>query len=80
MQGRNLEQSEEIFSAYVELAERPPQSPSLAGGRWRLGMVYEKQGRKAEALEQYRLAAELDPEWEQPREEIERLEKELSGR
>jgi tetratricopeptide (TPR) repeat protein len=77
MQGRNLEQAEQLLLGYAKLTEPPPFGASIAGARWRLGLVYEKQERKQEALEQYQLAAELAPDWEEPRQDVERLKKEL---
>jgi tetratricopeptide (TPR) repeat protein len=77
LQGRNLEEAQTIFEAYIAQPELLPRAPSFAGAHWRLGLVYEKQGRKNDALEQYRAAAELFPNWEAPREDVERLEKEI---
>ena len=78
LQGRNLEQAEEFLVSYVELPERPRRGPSFARAHWRLGLVYEKQGRKEAALEQYRMASEIFPDWEDPKKDIARLEKELA--
>jgi tetratricopeptide (TPR) repeat protein len=79
LQGRNLEEAAAIFEDYIAQEELPPRAPSVAGARWRLGLVYEKRGLKSEALEQYRTAAELLPNWEQPRKDVERLEKEIGN-
>jgi tetratricopeptide (TPR) repeat protein len=77
MQGRYLEEAEAIFVDYIARDELPPFAPSVAGAHWRLGLVYEKQGRKPEALEQYRAASEFLPDWEEPKQDIQRLEREL---
>ncbi len=42
-------------------------------------MVFEKQGRKQEALEQYRAALALAPDFQQAQDDLQRLEKELAG-
>ncbi|NIR44380.1 MAG: tetratricopeptide repeat protein [Gemmatimonadetes bacterium] len=78
LQGRNLEEAERLLIDYLA-AEWRPRSPSPAGAHWRLGLVYEKQGRVAEALEQYRTAAELLPDWEAPRQDVARLERQAGG-
>ncbi len=73
LQGRNLEQAEDIFLEYVALSEYPPRSPSKAGAYWRLGLVYEKQDRVEDALQAYRKAVELL--FQRAIEDVERLEK-----
>ncbi len=73
LQGRNLEQAEDIFLEYLALSEYPPESPSKAGAYWRLGQVYEKQDRVEDALRVYRKAVELH--FQRAIEDVERLEK-----
>ncbi len=77
LQGQELDKAERILLAYVELPELPRFAPSHAGAHWRLGVVYEKQGRKNEALARYRTAAEMEPNFQQAREDAERLAEEL---
>ncbi len=80
IQGRELDKAEKILKAFVEIDELPPFSPSHAGAHWRLGLVYEKQGLKDQALVRYRMAAELEPDFKQAREDADRLAKELGGK
>ena len=51
----------------------PKKLPSLAHARWRLGMIYEKLGRKDLARREYETALKLDAELEQAREALENL-------
>jgi tetratricopeptide (TPR) repeat protein len=56
----NLEEAEAAFTRY--LSEGPaPNGPDEAAARWRLGMVYDLQGRRDEALRELRKAVELSP-------------------
>ncbi|NIM48617.1 MAG: serine hydrolase [Gemmatimonadales bacterium] len=48
------------FKQYLE-HEQQPEIPSHAAARWRLGMVYELQGRIEEARAEYEAALRLDP-------------------
>ncbi len=75
LQGRNLEQAEDIFLEYLALSEYPPRSPSRARAYWGLGLVYEKQDRVEDALQAYRKAVELFPRFQRAIEDVERLEK-----
>ncbi len=79
LQGTNLDEAAKILEAYVTLPELPPFSPAIAGAHWRLGVVYEKQGRKNEALEQYQTAVTMAPDFQQAKEDLERLEEEVAG-
>ncbi len=79
LQGRSLEDAERLLVAYIAQDERPPNGPSFAGAHWRLGLVFEKQGRTDEAIGEYRKAAELIPNWEDPKKDADRLEKVARG-
>jgi tetratricopeptide (TPR) repeat protein len=59
--GVDLAAAEAAFRTFIA-AEKRPVRPDLASAHWRLGLVLERQGRAAEALDEYRLAHELDPD------------------
>ncbi len=80
LQGQELDRAEQFLLAYIELPELPDFAPSHAGAHWRLGTVYEKQGRKSDALASYKMAVEMEPDFRQAREDAERLAKELGGK
>lgn len=73
--GSNLDRGEEYLKSY--LASTPDRSdwPSHAGAREWLGQLYEKQGKPAEAAEQYRAALQLEPGNRSARERLAKLEK-----
>ncbi len=72
LSGQRLEEGETALLDY--LRHQPgPRDPSHAGARWRLGMIYELQGRPAEARREYEAALELDPKLDGARESLKRL-------
>lgn len=77
LEGQELDKAEQLLLAYIDLPELPRFAPSHAGAHWRLGTVYEKQGRKSDALASYKTAVGLEPDFRQAREDAERLAKEL---
>ena len=56
----DLDEAERCFKRYLEV-EAPPNAPSWAAAHWRLGMVYEIQGKLDLALVELRKAVELAP-------------------
>ncbi|MBC7922400.1 MAG: tetratricopeptide repeat protein, partial [Ferruginibacter sp.] len=58
LSGKRLERGESCLLSYLK---HQPQGnePSLAGANFRLGMIYEKQNRKAEARKHYEIALRL---------------------
>ncbi len=56
----DLDLAARSFKQYLE-HEQQPENPSHAAARWRLGMVYELQGRIDEARAEYEAALRLDP-------------------
>lgn len=71
----NLADAEKNLKAY--LASTPDRSdwPSHAAARYWLGRLYESQGKRGEAAEQYRAALQLDPEDKDAKTHLEHLEK-----
>jgi tetratricopeptide (TPR) repeat protein len=57
----DLDEAERCFKRYLEV-EAPPNAPSWAAAHWRLGMVYEIQGKLDLALIELRKAVELAPQ------------------
>ncbi len=71
----NLPEAEKDLKAY--LASTPDRSdwPSHAAAREWLGRLYEAQGKRSEAAEQYRAALQLDPDSKEAKARLEKLEK-----
>ena len=71
----NLSDSERDLKSY--LASTPDRSdwPSHAGAREWLGRLYELQGKRADAAEQYREALQLEPKRKEAKSRLEKLEK-----
>jgi tetratricopeptide (TPR) repeat protein len=57
---RNLDEAEAYFKHYLEV-EPGPNSPDWAAAHWRLGMVYDLQGKTDLALAELRKAVEMAP-------------------
>lgn len=68
----DLAAAEEGFKAYIAAEDRP-EEPEVASAHWRLGLVYEKQGRYAEAMAELDEAIRLNPEHVMAVESKERL-------
>jgi cytochrome c-type biogenesis protein CcmH/NrfG len=73
--GTELPRAEEYLKSY--LASTPDRSdwPSHASAREWLGRLYEAEGKRAEAAEQYRAALQLDPGRKESRARLQQLEK-----
>jgi tetratricopeptide (TPR) repeat protein len=56
----DLHEAERCFLRYLEV-EPPAYGAPWAAAHWRLGMVYDAQGRRDEALSAFRRAVEMDP-------------------
>jgi tetratricopeptide (TPR) repeat protein len=50
-------------------------APSLARARWRLGQALERQGRKAEAVEQLEAAVQMDPSFDDAKKDLKRVKR-----
>lgn len=58
--GQRLDRAEQALKDFLDAPPRP-NSPRPAGAHWRLGTIYEQQGRKDLAEEEYRKSLALDP-------------------
>jgi len=72
LSGQRLDRGAEALRAY--LAYRPKDTdPSLASAHYRLGTIYEKQGRRDLARQEYATTVRLDPGQKDAREGLERV-------
>jgi len=70
----SLEKAEMCFKKYLE--KKPSKnSPSWAAAHWRLGMVYDLQGKTDWALKELKKAVELEPESESFKKTLKEVEK-----
>ena len=78
LSSKDLSRAEEYLKSY--LASTPDRSdwPPHASAREWLGRLYEAQGKRAEAAEQYRAALQLDPKRKEAKARLEKLEKSSS--
>ena len=67
-----LARAERYFRKYL-LQESEAESPSHAAARWRLGLVLEHQGRKAEAITEIEAALKADASIEPAKKDLKRL-------
>jgi tetratricopeptide (TPR) repeat protein len=68
------ERAEPLFRAY--LGQEPEGgAPDLAAAHWRLGQVYDKLGRKEEAIREFEAALRLKPGFKAAAKDLERLRK-----
>ncbi len=74
VENKSLDHAEGLLRAY--LAQEPEgTAPDLAATHWRLAQLYEKQGRRAEAVKALETALGLRPRFPQARKDLERLAK-----
>jgi tetratricopeptide (TPR) repeat protein len=73
----NLTAAEEYLKSYLATTPNRSDWPSHAGAREWLGRLYEQEGKRAAAAEQYRSALLLDPGRKDAQERLAKLEKEL---
>lgn len=72
--GGELTKAESYLRKYLaETKEPEPGAPILAGARWSLGLVYEKQGRAADARHELEAALRLKPDFEAAKRDLKRL-------
>ena len=70
----NLDEAETCFKRYLEV-EAPANAPDWAAAHWRLGMVYDLQGKTDLALAELRKAVELAPDNKEFRKTLKEVEK-----
>lgn len=72
LSGQNLDRAEQALKQFLEAPPRE-NGPRPAAAHWRLGIVYEKQGRNDLAGEEYRAALGLDPEFAEAKKSLAKL-------
>jgi tetratricopeptide (TPR) repeat protein len=70
--GKDLPRAERYARKYLS-QEPEPNASSFAVAHWRLALVLEKQGRKADAIAELQTAARLDPKFEPAQKDLKRL-------
>ncbi len=75
LSSRDLGGAEQYLKSYLANTPERSEWPSHASSREWLGRLYEAQGKRAEAAEQYRAALQIDPSRKEARTRLERLEK-----
>ena len=75
LSGDDLAQAEEYLKSYLARSPERSDWPSHAAAREWLGRVYESEGKRAEAAEQYRTSLQLEPGRKGVQLRLERLEK-----
>jgi tetratricopeptide (TPR) repeat protein len=70
--GKDLARAERYARKYLS-QEPEPNASSHAVAHWRLGLVLEKQGRKADAIAELQTATRLDPKFEPAQKDLKRL-------
>ena len=70
--GKDLPRAEHYFRKY--LGQEPEgEAPTLAHAHWRLGLVFEKEGRKSEAVSEIQTALRLQPDLSEAKKDLKRL-------
>jgi tetratricopeptide (TPR) repeat protein len=72
-QNQDLTRAEKYLRTYLS---QPPEGnqPSLAAAHWRLGLVLEKEGQKAQAKQELQQSVNLDPNFEPAKKDLKRLQ------
>ena len=70
--GKDSPRAERYLRKYLT-QEPEAGTPSWAAAHWRLGLVYEKMGRKADAISELETAVRLDPKFEPAQKDLKRL-------
>jgi len=72
--GADLSKAEACLKKYLDQTNEPEVgAPLIAGAHWSLGLVYEKEGRKADARSELETALRLRPDFEPARRDLKRL-------
>ena len=70
--GKDLARAERYARKYLSQVPEPnATTPAVA--HWRLGLILEKEGKKAEAIAELQTATKLDPKFEQAQKDLKRL-------
>jgi len=77
LSGTNLTVAEEDLKSYLASSPQRTDWPSHAAARYWLGRLYEREGNKMEAAEQYRASLQLDSRRKDARKQLDALEKSL---
>ncbi|MGH9728660.1 MAG: tetratricopeptide repeat protein [Candidatus Acidiferrales bacterium] len=77
LSGTDLTVAEEDLKSYLASSPEHSDWPSHAAARYWLGRLYEREGNKMEAAEQYRAALQLDPRRKDARKQLDALEKSI---
>ncbi len=72
LSGQRLERAEQALKRFIATPPREG-TPKPAGAHWRLGMVYEKGGRKDAARAEYQRALEIDPGFAEAKKSLAKL-------
>lgn len=73
--GKDLGEAEQYLKSYLATTPERSDWPSHGSAREWLGTLYEREGKRMEAAEQYRAVLQLDPGRKSAREKLARLEK-----
>jgi tetratricopeptide (TPR) repeat protein len=73
--GTEAAQAEEYLKSYISSTPERSDWPSHAAGREWLGRLYESEGKRAEAAEQYRASLQLEPQRKEVLARLQKLEK-----
>ena len=72
--GAELPKAESYLQKYISQTKEPEaNSSSLEGAHWSLGLVYEKEGRKPEAIKELETALRIKPNFEPAKRDLKRL-------
>jgi len=66
------DRSERYLRKYLT-QEPEPTAPKLSRAHWRLGLAYEKAGRKADAVQEIQVATQMEPSFEPAQKDLKRL-------
>jgi tetratricopeptide (TPR) repeat protein len=69
LSGKDLPRAEHYFRTYLTIDPEGGE-PSFAAGRWRLGQVLEKEGKKTEAIAELQQALRLQPDFKEAKEDL----------
>jgi Flp pilus assembly protein TadD len=70
--GQRLDRAEAALKQYLAAPPRE-NTPSAAAAHWRLGMIYEKSGRKEQARQEYQQSLALDPKFDEAKKSLAKL-------